>query len=305
MMNRRSVRLGGIASGTLLLFLGLVPLAFGQTGLSYLRIGAGARSVAMGNAVVSNVDDASANYWNPGALGLLSSSQGELMHNESIQGVRYEFASIADRLGHRLAAGLAFNGVWTDRMNSYDNSGNYVGQFGYYGVAMAANVACALTDWLGVGVGGEYLREAIDVYSASGPALNAGIQARGILPGTDLGISVMHLGPSVKYESQAIDLPTTFQAGVSHLFAVPAANASLLLAAEYRKERDETGQLLLGTEWVYRVARLQVGYRSGLDTQDVSFGVGVGNNRIRGQYSYVPFGESLGEQHRFSLLFAW
>ena len=45
----------------------------------------------------------------------------------------------------------------------------------------------------------------------------------------------------------------------------------------------------------------QVGYRTQHDTQDFSSGLGVGSNRLRGQYAYVPFGENLGDQHRFSV----
>ena len=53
------------------------------------------------------------------------------------------------------------------------------------------------------------------------------------------------------------------------------------------------------------LARLQVGYRSGLDTQNISLGLGIGRGHIRGQYAFVPFRESLGDQHRISLLFNW
>ncbi len=278
----------------------------GEPGLSYLRIGAGARSVAMGDAVVSHVDDASANYWNPGALPLMTGNQAELMHNEFIQGVRYEFAGLTHRLGHRLGAGLAVHGIWTDRLRSYNDAGEFGGEFGYYGTAIAANLGMSLTDWLGVGVGTEYLREAIDVYSASGLGFNAGLQARNILPRTDAGIALLHVGPAMKYETQSFDLPTIFQAGLSHRLPVAAADGTLLLSAEFRKERGESGQVVLGSEYTYRgLARLQFGYRSGMETQDVSFGVGVGSDRLRGQYSFVPFGEDLGDQHRISFAFAW
>ena len=64
------------------------------TGLSYLKVGVGARAVAIGNAVVSHVDDASAMGWNPGALPLLTGTEAELMHQESLDGVRNEYAAL-------------------------------------------------------------------------------------------------------------------------------------------------------------------------------------------------------------------
>jgi hypothetical protein len=85
-----------------------------------------------------------------------------------------------------------------------------------------------------------------------------------------------------------------------------ALDGSLLVAAEVRKIRDEPTQLLFGTEYSYQnLARLQVGYRSGLDTQDVSLGFGVGNQTIRGQYAYVPYDENLGNQQRISVMLRW
>ena len=60
-----------------------------------------------------------------------------------------------------------------------------------------------------------------------------------------------------------------------------------------------------GTEYEYQhAARVQVGYRSGLDSESVSFGMGVGKGRVRGQYSFVPFKNNLGDQHRIAVQLA-
>jgi hypothetical protein len=284
--------LGGAASAA----------AAASTGLAYLKIGAGARAVAMGNAVVSQVDDASATYWNPGALPLLSGIQAELMHNESFQSVRYEFASLTRRMG-RHGVGAAFHGVWTDNLRSYDESGEYLGEFGYSGIAVSGSYGFAVTPDLGVGMGVEYVREQIDVDDASGVAFSFGAQKREFLPRTDVGIAVRHLGSSVKYVSQNIDLPVTVQGGVSHWLPLNALNAQLVLAVEAEAVRDEDTRVLFGAEYRYQdFTRLQVGYRTGLDTQDVSMGFGVGRDRLQAQYAFVPFGENLGDQHRFSIL---
>jgi hypothetical protein len=132
------------------------------------------------------------------------------------------------------------------------------------------------------------------------------MQVRELLPRTQVGLSVLHLGSSVKYETESFNLPTAVQGGISRNFPVSVLDGDLLLAAEVRKTRDEPTQLLLGTEYSYQnLARLEVGYRSGLDTQDASLGFGIGNGTIRGQYAYVPFGENLGDQHRISLMIRW
>jgi hypothetical protein len=307
-MNRPRLAPIGLPSASLIAGLALcLPLAaFGSTGLAFLKIGAGARSVALGDAVVSSVNDASANYWNPGALPFVEGTQVELMHSESFQGIRYEFGSLTHQFHERHAVGVAFNGTWTDNLRAYDESGEFQGHFGYYGVAMSASYGYRPWENVSLGAGLEYLREAVDVFSASGMGVNLGVQVRELLPRTQVGLSVLHLGSSVKYETESFNLPAAVQGGISRNFPLSALDGNLLVAAEVRKIRDEPTQLLLGTEYSYQeVASLEVGYRSGLDTQDVSLGFGVGNRTIRGQYAYVPFSENLGNQQRISVMIRW
>jgi hypothetical protein len=306
MSDRRNWIFRGAALVTVGVLLGLsVGTAQAATGLSFLKIGAGARAVAIGDAVVSHVNDASATYWNPGAIPLMAGSRAEVMHNESFQGIRYEFASLTHSAGSH-GAGLSFNGIWTDNLRAYNDQAEFEGHFGYYGVAVGASYGYAIRENLGLGAGVEYLREAMDIYSTSGLAVNLGMQMREILPNTSAGLAVLHMGSSMKYESASFDLPRTIQGGVTHVIPLSALAGRLLLAAEVRATRDEDTQVLLGTEYNYQdMAQLQFGYRTGLDTQDISLGVGFGRRNLRGEYAFVPFKENLGDQHRLALLLRW
>ena len=282
-----------------------VTTAEAATGLSFLKTGVGARAVALGDAVVSHVDDASASYWNPGALPLLTGSNLALTHNEAFQGVRQESASLTAGRG-AFGGALAFSGVWVDNLRGYDESGQFEGHFGYYGLSVSLGAGYAVSERIGIGAGLEFLREAVDEFSTGGVAFNLGAQAREVLPRTDVGISVLHLGSSMKYEAESFDLPTAVQGGVTHRLPVAAMNGQFLVAAEFRKVRDEDSQVLLGSEYRYQdLASLQVGYRSAHDTEDVSLGIGVGSGTVQGQYAFVPSGDDLGDQHRISLLLRW
>ena len=281
------------------------PAAAATTGLSYLKIGAGTRAVAMGNAVVSHVNGPAATYWNPGALALMEGSQAELMHNESFQTVRYEFATLTHQRD-RHGFGAAFHGIWTDNLRGYDEAGNFTGDFGYAGIAVSGSYAFALTDRLGAGVGIELLREQIDIETASGTAFNFGLQARDVLPRLDLGLAVHHAGSKMKYDVESFELPLTVQGGASYWLPLNALNGGMRVALEVQSVRDEDTRILIGTEYAYQdLTRLQLGYRSGLDTEDVSVGFAVGRHGLNAQYAFVPFSENLGDQHRFSVLLAW
>src|SRR5258706_14406013 len=80
----------------------------GNTGLAFLKLGVTSRSIAMGEAVVSNVDDASATFYNPAALLKGSNVNLLFMHNESILGVRTEYFAAKVKFS-RLALGLSLN----------------------------------------------------------------------------------------------------------------------------------------------------------------------------------------------------
>ncbi len=275
------------------------------TGLAILKVGVGARAVALGNAVVAHVDDASAMGWNPGALPLLSATTAELAHQESLDGVRNEYVALAHPFAARHGVGVSLQGAWTNPLKRYDLNGEYEGEFGYSDLGISVGYGFAPADGVGAGVAVEYLREAIDTFTATGIAWSAGFQVREILPRTNAGFAVLHLGSDMKFETQAFRLPVTLQGGVSHLVPLSAFSGTARLAVEVRKVRGEDVCGLVGAEYEYqRVARVQIGYRSALDNESMSFGMGVGKSRVRAQYSFVPFANNLGDQHRIALQLA-
>ncbi len=84
-----------------LLFLILFPLfsdaQFRKYSNEFLNIGAGARGLAMGNAQVASVNDATAGYWNPaGLVAVKDHPNATIMHAEYFAGIaKYDYASLA------------------------------------------------------------------------------------------------------------------------------------------------------------------------------------------------------------------
>lgn len=286
-----------------LILLVVAQTAHAATGSAFLKIGAGADVMGMGEAVVSNVNGPSSVYWNPGALALMKGLQAGFVHNESIMSVRQEYVALTKSFG-RLGLGTAFNGTWTDNLDSYDESANYLGTFGYYGLTLGVAGAYSVTPTWGIGAGIKMVREVIDVYDATGVAFDLGIQGREVLPRLDVGLSLLHAGSALSYVDESFELPMTVQGGASYRLPLPTLGSQAVVAAEVRKVKDEDASFRGGVEYhVQQVARLRVGYRSGLDTEDVSFGIGLRRGALQGDYAYVPFGEDLGPQHRFGITY--
>jgi len=66
----------------------------------FLSIGVGARSLAMGRAVTSHINDVSSGFWNPSGLaGLQTDYQGLLMHSEYFAGIaKYDYGAFSKRI---------------------------------------------------------------------------------------------------------------------------------------------------------------------------------------------------------------
>jgi hypothetical protein len=73
-----------------------VSAQFTKYSNEFMDIGAGARGMAMGNAVVASVSDGTAGYWNPAALAnIRDNPQLNLMHAEYFAGIgKYDFVNL-------------------------------------------------------------------------------------------------------------------------------------------------------------------------------------------------------------------
>ena len=79
---------------TLIILLLISAISFaqsaGNSGLSFLKFGFGARNIAMGDAGVAASNDLSALFYNPSRLVSTEMNEVMFMHNEWIQDVRSE-----------------------------------------------------------------------------------------------------------------------------------------------------------------------------------------------------------------------
>jgi hypothetical protein len=275
------------------------------TGLAFLRIGVGAEAAGFGNAVVSRVDDGTATFWNPAGIARVPTLDATFMHNEYFQDLRYEFLGVARRIGDNgIGASIADLHTASDALERRDDVGNFEGHFGSYDLAVALGYGRRVHEDLTAGVTVKYLTENIDRTNANGYAFDFGAQWDSPVERLRLGAAVLNLGPSMTFINDAFDLPTTVQGGAS--YSIPLVEGAVDLAAEFRKARGESAGLNFGMGYEYhRMASVRLGYRSGLDSEDVSFGLGFRHERFGIDYAFVPYGNDLGDTHRIGLSYRY
>lgn len=273
-----------------------------STGLAFLKRGVDARSMILGEAVTSHVGDASSCYWNPAGLSRMESPQLMITHVESFADLRHEYAAAVQPIG-KLAAGLFFNGLWTEDMDGYDSAGNPTGRIGYSSYAAGVALGARAIWGFSVGATCKYLHEFIGDYTTSGWAVDLGTQwtISEEFP-LQFGLAVQNLGSSMSYIEESFDLPLTVQGGVSWDLPLQSLSGRLLMAADIRHLRDEGTVLLFGVEYSYaEFLRFGLGYQEGRDVQDVGVGIGIHQGWFGLDWAYIPISEDLGDENRFTI----
>ena len=289
--------------------------------MAFLKIGVGTDAIGMGQAATSHVNDATASYWNAAGLAAVEGTDLYVMHNEYIADLRLEYASVARRFG-RHGIGLSFNGLFTDDLEGRDENGEITGSLGYYNLSVGVGYGLALTDQLNLGIGVKYLREFIgdpaasEDHVAQALATDLGAQYR-LDSRFAFGLAVQNLSSDVSFNQvqiinqagngplaggETFSLPVVVQGGVTYTPDMQIMDGGVEIALEGRSVSGEDASVLFGARYHYRdLAALSVGYRSGLDTEDLSFGLRVDREQLRVGYAFVPYSEDLGSSHRLSL----
>jgi hypothetical protein len=285
----------------------LVAAQSGQAGLSFLKNGVGARSVAMGNAGVTSADLGAAMYYNPALLADDEQASISIDHNEWIQDITTEYIGVSLpldgwtfglSLGLTSVSGIELRDTPSPEPDGYFDSQNFAG-----GVTVAFSVG-TLFDF---GVNAKYIFEKIHVDDASGYAFDFGISTKPFrdsdLADLRFGVALANLGSMSDLNTMATELPTLMRYGAGYAFPVEALKSSVNVEVSgLTLLEEETTHANIGVEFDYvNMVFLRLGYRSGFDDKDISFGAGARYSSLRFDYAFVPFKESFGNAHTIAL----
>jgi hypothetical protein len=284
----------------------------GTVAAPFLEIPVGAAAIGTGTAIVSQIKDPTALYWNPAGSGLSDMNQVSATHMNWIADTKFDFVGVTLPLSGFGTLGLSFTSLAMDDMKvttveKPNGTGEY---FSASNIAAGISFARRLSDRFAVGFTVKYIQETIWHESASAVALDFGAMFRtDLLGGLVIGASLSNFGSTMKLngrdlrqfgrvdetklgsneqvassiETESWDLPLQFRIGVS-FDPLKTDDHRWTLAVDATHPSDNYEWVNVGTEYAFReCVFFRGGYHSlFLDEAEggLSLGFGVASNLV-------------------------
>ncbi|RMF51861.1 MAG: hypothetical protein D6746_17230 [Bacteroidetes bacterium] len=307
----------------------------GTTAAQFLKLGVGARAVALGGTFVAEASDLSALYWNPAGLARLNGSAVQLAHTRYLADIDYSFAAFGLNLGNAgtLAASLIFLDSGEMEVRTIRDPEGTGERFKVQDFALQLTYARALTDRFSIGGTAKYINERIWHSTASAFAFDIGILFTTPFEPLRLGASMANFGPKMQMNGRDIlfsvdpdpdrqgnvevvnsafltdrhPLPLLFRVGLAW-DALATANHRVVVLTDAAHPNDNSEYMNVGMEYSFRnLLALRGGFRNLFERdgeQGLTFGAGLNVRldrtlRVRFDYAYADFGR-LEQTHWFT-----
>ncbi len=297
------------------------------TSAPFLKLGVGARSMAMGGAYVALADDGSALYWNPAGMTRTTDMTAFAGHNDWLLDITHDYVAVTlpTRLGESIGlsiSALTMNDQPVRTLDSPDGTGL---SYGVMDIAVSAGYARQVTDRLSMGITGKYISLTAYNETAETFALDIGSILKTDFYGLQIGMALSNFGGDLKYEGRDLivkvdtepdidgnysssaslgtepwPLPLMIRIGLAmDLLGPDEAILSnemsrLTLAVDADHPNDGPEHLNLGLEYAMReMIYLRAGYRVNYDQESWTMGAGVnlklnGLGQVRLDYAVKP-----------------
>ena len=299
----------------------------GTTVAQFLKIGAGARSVAMGGSAAAMDGDIYSIYWNPGSLSRLKTpGEASFNHTQWLADIDYNY----------VASGLTVDGFGTlglsvtsltmpeEIVRTEINPDGDGRRWSYSAFSMGLSFARSLTDRFSIGITAKYIHEGIWNMSSSGFAFDIGTIYTTTFNGLKIGASISNFGTKMRldgqdisfnnvpsgqqgqgsqnvqsiYKTESYDIPLQFRIGLAmDVLNMDAIRATASVDATH--PNDNVEYVNSGVEVAYdEMFFVRAGYNSLFNEnaeQGLTWGVGMyfqvtNLNGIKVDYAFADYG---------------
>ena len=312
----------------------------GTTAAQFLKLGAGARAIAMGGAFVAEANDLSAVYWNPAGLASLRGHSLQLSNTRYLAEINYSmvaFGTHVPRLGTMAVSLLVVDSGNMAVRTAAEPEGTGE-RFKVQNFALQASYGRSLTDQFSIGGTVKYIRERIWHSTASSIGFDVGTLFVTPYTRLRLGASMSNLGPKMQMDGRDIlfsedpnptaagtveivnaqyrmdqhALPLLFRIGLAW-DAYDAGTHRLVVSMDAAHPNDNAEYVNAGMEYDFRnLIAFRAGFRSLFEpdseqglTAGASLNVRVDHRlKVGFDYAYADFGR-LTQTHWFTVNLAF
>jgi len=276
----------------------------GTTGAAFLKVGVGARELAMGSAASALTEGANSVNWNPGRLAALTKKNLTASYNALFIDESQGFIGYASPLSSNMGViGVGVNYLTVSNIEKRaGDTEDPDSKFSNNNTAVNLSYARAeVRPGLDLGASLKYIQQKLDTRNDKAIAVDVGSVYK-VNSDWTAGFSVRNLGSSIGPDK----LPLTLKGGA----ATRLLNGKMTAAADLDwLAYDERFYVDLGAQYALNgYLDFRAGYQIGR-SQDklggltgLSAGMGLKLERFNLDYAYVPFGD-LGDTHRMTIGF--
>jgi hypothetical protein len=293
-----------IISFFVLFTLPALPQSAGNSGLSFLKLGFGARNVAMGDAGAAASNDVTSLFYNPARLAGNDKAEIMFMHNDlwiqdarsELLGVKFSMFSLPFALGANVTS---INGIEV-RTRPGDPEAVFNAHYSFFSLSTGFN----LINNLSFGTSIKFLYEGIYTDESNGIGFDFGLNYNSSINGLSFAAVIRNLGSMNKLKAEKTKLPNEFRIGPAYSFNLNS-DFQITGAAEFLKylQTSDT-HFNFGGEILYNnLIALRGGYQTGYIAKGFTAGIGLKWGGLSFDYAYSPFQLDLGTGNAISLNF--
>ncbi|HAF95822.1 MAG: hypothetical protein A2X34_00050 [Elusimicrobia bacterium GWC2_51_8] len=283
----------------------------GTSGGQFLKVTAGARGAALGEAYSALADDAFALDWNPAGIINVKKNSMVFMHAPYLAETFVDYFAYAENAGDVGAWGVAVKYMNFGSIRKTNSGGIDLGGFTPYDISAAVGFATYITGYnkdpeerFILGATGKFIRSELES-SANTISADIGVLFPYFFDNRfRLAMSAQNIMGALRYDKEESLLPLILRLG-----SMTELNKYLTITADVVAPKDNLPYLAMGSELKIGFSeKIDAALRAGFNTRAISdigglrnitFGTGLRYSDYCIDYAFSPFGD-LGSVHRIS-----
>ena len=274
----------------------------GLGGFNFLKIGQGARPVAMGDAYTAVADDINAAFWNPAGLTDIRGTAWTATYTKWIVDSRAYSAAVAWNTG-TAKGGVLGATVMALRLLDIPETTIYqpqgTGQSVATGdVALGLVYALKLTDKFSFGARVSWLHQTLHTESISSVSIDVGTRFYTGFRSLRVAMAMRHFGPDKTSNDRRFFMPLYYHVALAaEVYGEKGDPAYLTVTGESAFAADYEMRAHAGAElWLQNMVALRGGYKLNYDSDSYSLGAGLkyeiaGDRAITVDVAYSDMGQ--------------